>query len=214
MGACTKQSWAVDYEDICRLINDGGVDDQKERITKMLGSRWCTAYRKSTAWVPDICRVGGGETCGGFVFLFDDPCEELQPKNGRFTQLHSRVVAVYGRSHPMPYARDDYRLRGWIGPTNSMFGSKWDKGHFIGHSIGGHIDRCELNVFVQRRDLNRGWSQEGRRFRQMERHCSEYPGTFCFHRPIYAESGDRPEFLEFGLVMPDRTLWIEMFDNR
>lgn len=101
-----------------------------------------------------------------------------------------------------------------IGPTNTALGSVWDKGHFIAHSIGGAVDRAEINIFTQRRDLNRGWSEEGKTFRAMEEYCLERPGTFCFARPLYSDGSSRPTFLEFGLCKSDGTLWVERFDNR
>jgi len=78
-----------------------------------------------------------------------------------------RLVAVYGRSNPKKTFRADYRLKGWVGPNEKMFGKKWDKGHFIAHSIGGAVDGIEMNVFLQRKNLNRGWSNEGKLFRAM-----------------------------------------------
>jgi hypothetical protein len=126
----------------------------------------------------------------------------------------SRLVVAYGRSAPQRRARDDYRLRGWIGPTQRAFGRGWDKGHYIGHSLGGAVDGVEANVFVQRRDLNRGWSREGKRFRRMEKYCFEHPGTLCFARPIYSDGTSRPAWLEFGLFRSDGELWVECFDNR
>ena len=47
-------------------------------------------------------------------------------------------------------------LKDWIGATGKVFGNKWDKGHYIAHTIGGAVDGLEANIFVQRRDLNRG----------------------------------------------------------
>ena len=42
------------------------------------------------------------------------------------------------------------------------------------------MDGLEANVFVQRRDLNRGRSAAGKRFREMEQYCVLNRGTFCF----------------------------------
>ena len=83
----------------------------------------------------------------------------------------ARIVAVFGKSSPQRKKRDDYRLRGWVGPTEKIFGEKWDKGHYIAHSIGGAVDQMELNVFKQKRELNRGWSVEGKLYRKMEEYC-------------------------------------------
>jgi hypothetical protein len=108
-----------------------------------------------------------------------------------------------------PRVRDDYRLRGLIGPTNSALGTQWDKGHFIGHALGGAVDRLEINVFIQRRDINRGWSELGKRFRALEQYCVDHPGTFCFSRPFYADGFSRPAFLDFGLIDQDGVLCVE-----
>jgi hypothetical protein len=123
-------------------------------------------------------------------------------------------VAVSGRSAPRKRRRDDYRLKGWIGPTESTFGSQWDKGHFIAHSIGGAVDQEEVNVFVQRRDLNRGWSTAGKRFREMEKYCELNSGTFCFSRPVYHDQMARPALVEFGVLRENGEFWVECFENR
>ena len=118
----------------------------------------------------------------------------------------ARVVAVSGRSVFQAKARDDFRLKGWVGATEAAFGREWDKGHFIAHSIGGAVDRAEVNVLVQLRALNRGWSTEGKLFREMEAYCEANPGTFCFNRPIYEDQTGRPVFIEFGLLKPMRAV--------
>ena len=106
------------------------------------------------------------------------------------------------------------RLKGWVGPTESIYGENWDKGHFIAHSIGGAVDGAEVNVFVQRRDLNRGRSQEGRRYVEMENYCKLHAGTFCFSRPIYTDPSARPTFIEYGILLNGPRFWVECFDNR
>ncbi|HET6993246.1 MAG TPA: hypothetical protein VFJ43_18065, partial [Bacteroidia bacterium] len=94
------------------------------------------------------------------------------------------------------------------------FGKQWDKGHFIAHTIGGAIDGIEANVFVQKRDLNRGWSEEGKLFREMEKYGVIHPNTFCFNRPIYEDQSAKPSFYEYGILKDENNLWIECFDNR
>ena len=59
-------------------------------------------------------------------------------------------------------------------------GDRARRWHFIAHSIGGGLD---ANPFSQERCLNRGWSPQGKIYRQMETYCYEQPGTFCFSRP-------------------------------
>lgn len=151
----------------------------------------------------------------GFEYIFDNySALEASGAVSYSPTQESRLVVAHGRSAPRKRARDDHRLRGWVGPTEKAFGHGWDKGHFIAHSLGGAVDGVEANVFVQRRDLNRGWSEEGKRFRRMEQQCFENPGTLCFARPIYIDGTSRPAWLEFGIVEPSSGPRVECFDNR
>ena len=127
--------------------------------------------------------------------------------------LESRLVAVIGSSAPDVRHRDDSRLRGWLGATEETFGKAWDKGHFIAHSFGGAVAGSELNVFVQRRDLNRGWSAAGKRYRSMEIYCAEHPEILCWSRPIYTDDSAMPLQIEFGVLRNGGELWVETFEN-
>ncbi len=154
-------------------------------------------------------------TQGSFEYIYDAfdllVAQGLVPDD---PDTESRLVVAVGFSAPPEKQRDDPRLRGWVGPTETIFGKPWDKGHFIAHTIGGAVEGIEANVFVQRRDLNRGWSEEGRRFRALEKYCGTHPGTFCFSRPIYLDGTSRPAWLEYGLLTAEGELRVEVFDNR
>jgi hypothetical protein len=124
--------------------------------------------------------------------------------------IEDRVVGVLGTSSSAPEKRGSSRIRGWGEPPEELVGTERDKGHFMAHCIGGGLD---VNVFSQDRRLNRGWSPQGKLFRQMETYCYRQPGTFCFSRPIYADGSSVPRWLEFGLLKTDLTLWVEVFEN-
>jgi hypothetical protein len=201
----------IDYQGMLAHSRDHSDKSTAEFLVEELPPVWCEAYRRMSPRDTYILRVQHNT----FNFIYDayrvlevtgavpvDPIKE------------SRLVAVLGISEPSKKARDDYRLKGWVGPTEKTYGRRWDKGHFIANSIGGAVDRLEVNVFVQRRDLNRGWSVEGKRYREMEKYCVLHPGTFCFSRPLYVDETSRPAFLEFGILKPEGELWIECFDNR
>ena len=175
---------------------------------------WREAYLKMTLRPTDIVKVNGGVE-RGFIYIYDH-YPEMQPASAGVSDptIEPRVVCVYGISVPQKLQRDDYRLKGWVGPTGEMFGDQWDKGHFIAHSLGGAVDGTELNVFVQNLRFNRGWSAEGKTYRQMEKYCAAHPGTFCFSRPLYNDQTAKPAHIEFGLLKTDNTLWVECFDNR
>ena len=170
---------------------------------------WRDVYVAATPGATNIIRFG----LGTFEYIVDD--YQTLEQTGAAPQhptRESRLVVAHGLSSPRPRKRDDHRLRGWVGPTHEMFGPQWDKGHFIGHSLGGAVDGFEANVFVQRRDLNRGWSEVGKRFRTMETFCKRNPGTFCFSRPLYEDETSRRAALEFGALRSGE-LWVEVFRN-
>ena len=47
----------------------------------------------------------------------------------------------------------------------------------------------------------------------MERYCAENEGTFFFSRLIYTDATARPAEIESGILKPDGTLWVEVFEN-
>jgi hypothetical protein len=147
----------------------------------------------------------------GFDYLFDFSSELIAKGIVLDDQaVEDRLVVVFGRSRPRHIERNRNRMRGFLGPSSEVFGIKYDKGHFIGHAIGGNL---EVNLFPQRRDINQGLSIRGKVFRKMEKYCFENPGTFCFHRPIYCDRSWRPCMIEFGLLTRQKSFWIERFEN-
>ena len=146
-----------------------------------------------------------------FEYIFDIYSELEAAGEVAYDQtVEDRVVAVFGVSVPPREQRTGSRMRGWLGEPGELVGATRDKGHFIAHCIGGGLD---ANVFSQDRRLNRGWSSQGKTYRQMERYCQEHPGTFCFSRPVYRDTSSVPRWLEFGVLKDDETLWVEVFDN-
>ncbi len=201
----------IDYAEVVRQAGNLGYEEFISFLQERLPYVWRDAYLLLTPRPTEIVRFRHGT----FEYIFDD-YGSLEARgvvsSSKYEQ--ARLVVAHGRSEPRPRRRDDSRLRGWAGHTEHNFGKAWDKGHFIAHSLGGTVDGVEANVFVQRRDLNRGWSKEGRRFRSMEKYCNEHARTFCFARPIYSDGTDRPGFLEFGLIKRNGELWVECFDNQ
>lgn len=57
------------------------------------------------------------------------------------------------------------------------------------------------NMFPQDRELNRGWSVEGRRYRALEREIANTPGTFFFCCLLYADDTDCPAAVELGVFV-------------
>ena len=158
---------------------------------------WCRDYENehSDAEISEI-----NIDCS--VFLFDHGAE--------------RVVLAYAVSVEQLMQRDKSRMQGFPDVKISEQVSKGnkklvaDKGHFLGHASGGSLD---INLFPHHRDLNQGWSAEGKRFRSMERYVAEHPGTFFYHRPIYDDDTWIPANLEYGLLVENKEWWVDTFKN-
>jgi hypothetical protein len=200
--------WNVDYT---AFVSGAEGQDVGRYLAQELPFAWRDSYLTMGKRPLNIVRF----QCRTFEYLYDDTASlGVAGVAVSDSGFEARLVAVSGRSCPRDTKRDDARLRGWVGATEKTFGKIWDKGHFIGHSIGGAVDGTEVNVFVQRRDVNRGWSVQGKQYREMEKHCQLHPGTFCFSRPIYLDQTARPALVEYGLLRNDAELWVECFENR
>jgi hypothetical protein len=178
----------------------------RDYLRESLPHLWFDEYARMTPRSTNVMTF----THGTFDYFYDD-LATLEATGVVPTDCvsESRLVAAVGFSRPNSVSRrqDDGRLRGWVGPTNKTFGAGWDKGHFIAHSIGGAVDGLEANIFLQRRSVNRG------AYRKLERYCSANPGALCFSRPIYGDPSARSVRVEFGVLRPDASWWIELLDN-
>lgn len=167
--------------------------------------RWCGEYRGGPG-------LGAGDTANAEIVEVTLDLSVLL-----FDLTLERVVIAYGLSQPPAKARDTSRMRGFPDVGRS-FAARLrpdapaaDKGHFLAHAAGGELD---INLFPQRRDLNRGWSADGKLYRRMERRIAERPGTFHFNRPLYGDASWVPMWLEVGVLVDDREWWVERFANR
>jgi len=132
-------------------------------------------------------------------------------------ESHERVVVAYGISTAPAGPRDASRIRGFpdvnVGVRNAMGDQRFvaDRGHFLSHASGGELD---INLFPQRTELNRGWSDEGKVFRRMEKEAAQTPGTFHFHRAMYNDETWIPDRLQYGVLQNDQRWWVEEFANK
>jgi hypothetical protein len=202
--------WNIDYVSFLHEARNISGQDVREFLAEELAYAWRDAYFAMIPRATNLVRF----RYGTFDYVYDDYATlEATGAVPSGTATEARLVAVSGCSVLRKGKRDDYRLKGWVGATEKTFGREWDKGHFIAHSIGGAVDQAEVNVFVQRRDLNRGWSVAGKRYREMEKYCELNEGTFCFSRPIYIDQSAKPGFLEFGVLKGNCEFWVECFEN-
>lgn len=206
-----EEEGAVDYVEVRAAAPSPHVDDVIGFLSDVLPHEWAAIYAAHNPHPPNIFVT----SVAGFDYLFDNPehlvlAGELDAR----VAVADRLVAVHGRSGLLHEERDDSRLRPFpLGPVDPSVGSKgrrYDRGHVMGHALGGGLD---INLIPQVAGTNQGSSEEGKRFRAMERYAAEHPGVYCFARPLYAGFSGHPLVLEFGVLKEDGTLWLERFRN-
>lgn len=199
-------NYEINYSKILAELSTTSIENAIEILWEKLPDIWCEKYREMTLTEPNILKF----TDNGFEYLFDFQSEPAAQGITNNQVSEDRVVVVFGRSQPSHKKRDKNRMKGFLGPSSEVFGSNYDKGHFIGHAFGGSLD---VNLFPQLRDINQGLSTCGKVFQSMENHCSVNPGTFCFNRPIYCNHSWRPCMIEFGILTDEMNFWVEAFEN-
>ena len=77
------------------------------------------------------------------------------------------------------------------------------------------LEKCRgiHQVPMARRDLNRGWSSQGKRFRALEREAAATPRTFASGHLLYEDGTAYPAEIETGLLRGE-TLHVDRFRNR
>jgi hypothetical protein len=122
-------------------------------------------------------------------------------------KYRDRTIAAYGAPRPPPSQRDANYQAGF--PLEDRFARKLDRGHMFPHSGGGMFGP---NLFPQDRSLNRGWSDDGRRYRAIESRAARL-GLFFFCALVYCDDTDMPAFIELVTIEKGK-LHVEAFRNR
>jgi hypothetical protein len=166
-------------------------------VTDALVDAWTAAYRVSTP-AANLYEFGREP----WTFLFDFAGETGAPQ-------WDRTVAAWGLSVLGKRPRDEAYQRGYPSPRGRAE-RPLDKGHMVPHQVGGDFGP---NIFPQDRALNRGWSDDGRRYRTLEREIGASPGRFFFCRLLYTDETDFPTWVELGTLRRG-ALYVERFRNR
>lgn len=191
----TNSDYLVDYARGLATIREETYDAIVVVLREELPYAWLERYQRMCDGPANVLKM----SVGGFDYLFDF-CSNIG-----VTDREDRVVVTFGLSRAAENPRPASRMKGF--PTDAERG---DRGHLIAHGSGGGVD---INLVHQDPRLNRGWSPEGKRYRELERYTAAHPGTFFFSRPIYDDATARPSAFELGVLRPDRAMWIELFEN-
>ena len=201
------EDYEINFSELLSHVSDVDIEAKIAFLAEELPHEFHEKYLIMTPRITNLCRY----FFKGFEYIYDDYSQLEKTGVVPYSPtIESRVVGVLGRSQPTLERRDASRLQGWVGQTEKYFGENTDKGHFMAHTIGGGL---EVNIFAQRRDINRGWSERGKIFRSMEKYCAQHPATFCFNRPFYSDDTSRPYHIEFGVLIESGELWVEKFEN-
>jgi hypothetical protein len=202
----------IDYKECLSRIKDENILNYRENmklLSTFLEPKWRLSYQKACS-IP----VGKNITAHkhiNFFALFDNAYDRPE-NNSIFSDyfIEDRTVCCYGFSIEQRKNRktNDYYMK--YNEARKWSDKKTDRGHFIAHSIGGDIF---TNIFPQKRDINRGTSEKGKIYREMEKYLKNNIGVFCFARPIYFDFSTRPFILEFGYITKDYHIKVEYFDN-
>src|SRR4051794_37161795 len=138
----------------------------------------------------------------GATYLFDFASSADAPQEDRTVAAWTVTPAVVG-------SRDVSYQRGYPMSPGAA-GAAVDRGHLIPHLSGGQFGP---NIFRQDRALNRGWSDQGRRYRALEREAAAALGCLFFAHLIYTDETAEPSEIEIG-VLRGASLHVERFDNR
>jgi len=209
---------SINYQQMFNILVHNNTSEEFANYRSKLQKIWFDLYYEN------LIKLGynnDGETIsyefGNFIYDSDYTQDnELESQWWEINRENCRIVAVHGFSAPPQNIRNDDRLR-WHGYTLIReYGDNpgkypFDKGHYIAHSIGGNIDN---GIFAQKRSINRGWSEQGKIFRSMEKYALENPGTFVFSRPIYEDGSLHPFFLEYGILKNASEWFVRIFPNR
>jgi hypothetical protein len=138
----------------------------------------------------------------GAIYLFDLASSAGGAQEDRTVAAWTTTPATVGkcdvayqRNFPLPPDLD---------------GTMVDRGHLIPHLSRGEFGP---NIFRQHRALNRGWSEQSKRFRALEREAAATPGTFYFGHLLYTDDSAYPVKIETGLLRGGK-LHVEQFRNR
>ncbi len=202
-----QRPYGINYSRLCRSARTEGISSLVRFLREHLPVKWIEVYSVTASHVVNVVKLKRGtfeyycDLYSGLEELGEVPFDQ---------RLRDRVIGVLGTSAPRRGPRRGSLQNGCLDLPEELAHSPRDKGHFIAHSIGGGLD---VNVFLQDRRLNRGLSEAGKLYREMEKYCLMNPGTFCFSRPIYADTASVPHWLEFGLIKQDGSHWVEVFEN-
>jgi hypothetical protein len=180
-----------------RPDSDLRSDDQAQTLAIRAAERYRSAWGESRT-------LDWFEGQNGFFYLFDTSADGATD----FSKPANRVVAAWGRSRPGDRVGDRRLLRRFPLPMRST--RSFDRGHLVALASGGGEN---VNLVPQATKLNRGWSEQGRRWRALERLAASRPGVSMFIEIRYDNLSDVPCAFAVSVRLPDGDELVDEFVN-
>lgn len=198
---------SIDYKNLPNRHSIQNVPELQKLFWDQIAWDWIDQYKQRF--------TTHGEVTLQHFYNFSFIIDHIWPDHESPESLETRVVGAFGISGADDVNANNRKIvRSYWGSMTKAYGHlgcKFDKGHFIAHGFGGPID---VNLFPQRRDVNRGWCAEGKRYRAMERFVAANAGTFVFSHPLYQDLSCCPYEVEYGYCDSEMNITVETFPNR
>ena len=199
----------LSYSQLMTDNNIQSIEQLHQFFWDVISYEWTELYTKAFPKHGEITL----QNFQGFAFTIDHIWDDIAAADTNNELPETRVISFFGISNTNINQKNRRTMRQYWGKATESFahyGKSYDKGHFIAHGFGGPID---VNLFPQLTEINRGRSQEGKRYRAMEKYIAANPGTFVFSRPIYNDFTVCPYQLEYGYFDKDLNLYVQVFPN-
>lgn len=184
---------SVDYAELVRgLASPLTAEDVGAVLLRALAERYELCY-------PECSLLEFKQNGATYVF---DYASDVGAKQ------EDRTIAAWAVTPDDVHKRDRSYQHGF--PLSQTSTGDVDRGHLIPHLSGGEFGP---NIFKQDRDLNRGRSDQGKRYRALEREAAATPGAFYFGHLLYEDDTAYPAAIETGLIRGSE-LHVEQFRNR
>lgn len=154
-----QNPYQVNYDQILATVASQDLELIHLELSEELPHDWVDAYKLANGQQANIVRI----THDGFEYLFDHSSDlVMRGEVAKDCAVEDRIVAVHGCSRPVGARRRDGLMRKHnLGPIDFIRAHSdiskgtartYDKGHFIGHSLGGTL---HINLFPQTTRINR-----------------------------------------------------------
>ena len=192
----------ADGRHVARAVHEPGSDVEDETFGASMSKATADVYRRRWGRDRDLVTFRGQND---FRYLFDlssfGEIVDSVPAD--------RVVAAWGASRPDRRIGSRNAMRRFPLPTRP--GQPLDRGHLISLAMGGGEN---VNLVPQASRLNRGWSEQGKRWRALERLAERTVDLFVYIEVLYDDLTDVPSGFTYRIFDNGEQVADETFRNR